>query len=174
MGLFNEKASPAQTAPAERTSTIAPGTTITGDLSGADHVRLEGILHGNVTCRQLTIGESGELCGEAEGDEVVVHGTLRGVIRAKRVTLGPSAKVYGDVDHEVLEVEAGAEVEGRYTRAMQNAKPEKGAGSDKAAIVGQAGPMQKVAPPQSPRRAPQSAAKPAPTEIPDANNVTKH
>ena len=174
MGLFNEKASPAPAASAERMSTIAPGTTITGDVSGADHVLLDGILHGNVSCRRLTIGASGELRGEAEGDEVVVHGTLRGVIRAKRVTLGPSAKVFGDVDHEVLEVEAGAEVEGRYTRALQQAGAGKTAETDKAAIASHSGPMQKEAPPPSPRRGAKPAAKPLPPDISDASNATKH
>jgi len=174
MGLFNEKASPAPAPPVEKSTTIAPGTTITGDIAGADHVLLDGVLLGNIACRRLTIGPSGELRGEAEGEEVVVHGTLRGVIRAKRVTLGQSAKVYGDVDHEVLQVDAGAEVEGRYFRALHQAGAYEAGTTDKAAITAQAGPMQKETPPQSPRRARQTSGKPMPPDMPEANNATKH
>eukprot|EP00752_Nemacystus_decipiens_P000447 g447.t1 len=108
---------PASAEPARKTSEIAEGLTIVGELDGEGDVRLDGRLEGNVRCRALVIGRSGELVGRVSAQEVSVEGTVRGDIRATQVTLAASAVVVGDVAHEVLEVAAGAKIEGRYSRA---------------------------------------------------------
>ena len=151
MGLFSDNAPK----PASRTSSmptvIAAGTVITGDLSGGADVQLDGVLHGNVQCTQLTIGATGQLHGEAVVEDLVVLGEVHGEIRARKVRLGDTAKVYGDVDHEILEVEAGAEVEGRYSRAV--ADKSTGDGVKAHIPIGvKTGAMQREAPPVAPSR----------------------
>lgn len=102
-------------------SVIARGLSLTGDLSGNGTVRLDGHFNGTITCSELIIGSDGHLEGKVEADKVLVEGRLDGDVQAKTVTLTRSAKVIGNVHHQVLEVEAGATVEGRYSQT----KPEK-------------------------------------------------
>ncbi|RVU38574.1 polymer-forming cytoskeletal protein [Hwanghaeella grinnelliae] len=151
MGLFSDNAPKTAPRSTAMPTVIAAGTVITGDLSGGADVQLDGILHGNVDCAQLTIGATGQLHGEAVVENLVVFGEVHGEIRARKVRLGDTAKVYGDVDHEILEVEAGAEVEGRYSRAGV----EKTAGDGVKAHIPiglKSGAMQREAPPAAPSR----------------------
>lgn len=153
MGLFKDDPPKAKNASASTSGTmptvIAAGTVITGDLSGGADVQLDGVLNGNVDCTRLTIGTTGALHGEAKVEELVVLGEVRGEILARKVRLGPTAKVYGDVDHEILEVEAGAEVEGRYSRAVV-AKGTSEATKANIPIGAASGAMQREAPPTAP------------------------
>ena len=151
MGLFSDNAPAAKKSTAEMPTVIAEGTLITGDLSGAANVQLDGTLKGNVQCKHLTVGATGQLHGEAAVEELVVLGEVRGEIKARKVRLGSTAKVYGDVDHEVLEVEAGAEVEGRYSRAATG-KPTAESAKAKIPMGAQGGAMQREAPPAAPSR----------------------
>lgn len=151
MGLFNDDAAKPKTASASMPTVIAAGTVITGDLSGGAEVQLDGVLNGNVECARLTIGASGQLNGQAVVEDLTVLGEVRGEIRSRKVRLGNTAKVYGDVDHEILEVEAGAEVEGRYSRAGV----EKSAGDVAKAHIPlgmKSGAMQREVPPSAPSR----------------------
>ena len=179
MGLFSDKNTVPNVATTMTATSIAEGTTINGDLTGGDHVVLEGKVCGNVDCRQLTIGKTGELHGEVAADEMLVLGTVVGVIRAKKVTLGQTAKVYGDVDHEELEVEAGALVDGRYTHTVHqraDVGSEKNTDSPaKAKITSRPGAMQKEALPlagDSQNKI--GAAQRQNTNAPEGSGVTKH
>jgi cytoskeletal protein CcmA (bactofilin family) len=111
-------AKPADKPVERRLSEIAEGLSIVGEMSGEGDVRLNGRFEGNIRCRALTIGKTGELVGRVTAQEVDVHGTVRGDIRATQVTLASSATVLGDVQHDVLEVAAGARIEGRYTHGL--------------------------------------------------------
>ena len=151
MGLFSDDAPKPKTAAVTMPTVIAAGTVIKGDLAGGADVQLDGVLHGNVQCTHLTIGATGALHGEAAVDTLVVLGEVRGEIRAHKVRLGSTAKVYGDVDHEILEVEAGAEVEGRYSRT--GAEKTVGDGAKAHIPIGtKSGAMQREAPPAAPSR----------------------
>ncbi|MEQ8603325.1 MAG: polymer-forming cytoskeletal protein [Marivibrio sp.] len=118
-----EKASVApETAAARRkVSEITAGLTVVGRIEGDGDVRLDGRLEGDVRCRALTIGSTGELIGRIEAEELTVQGRIEGDVRAKRVRLEATAKVIGDVAHDVLEVAAGATIEGRYSRGAAKA-----------------------------------------------------
>lgn len=112
----NQESIPESKPTAKSKSLIAPGMVLTGDLDGDGDVRLEGTLEGNLRCRAVTIGDQGTLKGTISAQEVVIEGRIEGDIRAKTVKLMPTAVMIGDVHHEILEVAAGAQVEGRYSR----------------------------------------------------------
>ena len=128
MGVFQSKPEPrpvSKSNSSENASNggetlIAAGVVFTGDLEGAGNVTLEGKIIGNVHCKRLRIGPSGTLEGKAVVESLVVDGAIEGSISAKSVLFGKNAQVSGDVHHEVLEVEAGARVEGRYVREKAN------------------------------------------------------
>ncbi len=99
-------------------SVIAEGIEIGGELQGAGDVQLDGGFTGTIKCHALTIGQTGKMDGKVEAEQVTILGYLKGEIRSKKVRLKNSAHVVGDVYHDVLEVEAGAKIEGRYSRKM--------------------------------------------------------
>ena len=102
---------------------IAAGTRVEGNLIVSGGIHLEGIVRGNVTCEAggtalLTIARKGVVEGIVEVPRVVVHGEVRGDIRAKdKVELGATAKVSGNVSYGVIEMAAGAIIQGRLIAA---------------------------------------------------------
>lgn len=103
-------------APARKPSTVAEGLSVTGDIQGEGDLRIDGRLDGSVACRNLTVGRTGGVFGRIKADTVIVEGRIEGEVEARSVTLRESAHMLGDVDHEVISVEAGAVMEGRYSR----------------------------------------------------------
>ena len=98
---------------------IGPGTRIEGNLIVTGGVHLEGYVKGNVTTGPdgtagLSIGPRGIVEGVVEVPRVLVHGEVRGDIRAKeKVELGAGARVSGNVSYGVIEMTAGAVIQGR-------------------------------------------------------------
>ncbi len=102
---------------------IGAGTRVEGNLIVTGGVHLEGFVRGNVTCEQgaeahLTIAKNGVVEGIVEVPRVIVHGEVRGDIRAReKVELGASARVSGNVAYTVIEMAAGAVIQGRLVAA---------------------------------------------------------
>ena len=99
---------------------IAAGTRIEGHLIVSGGVHLEGYVHGNVSAdgdtsaAVLSIAPQGIVEGNVEVPRVIVNGEVRGDIRARdRVELGPTARVSGNVSYGVIEMAAGAVIQGR-------------------------------------------------------------
>ncbi len=95
-------------------SIVSGGLLVSGNLNCDGDLQIEGAVEGDVTSRQLRIGEGGSVKGTVVADEVVIKGTVIGKIKARKVTLAGMAKVRGDVVHQIIVVEAGAEVEGNF------------------------------------------------------------
>lgn len=107
--------------PVRARSHIAHGMFIQGDIEGDIDLLLEGRLEGNVRCRSITIGRTGEVIGRVVAHEAILDGKVVGDIEAKSVKLNQTAQMIGDVRHEVIEVASGACIEGHYGRI--DAKP---------------------------------------------------
>ena len=90
---------------------------IIGDVVSDGEVRIEGRLEGDINCKNVTVAEDAEVRGNVDAEELTLRGALVGSVRAKVVRLMASSLMMGDVAHEVLKVEAGAKVEGRYRPA---------------------------------------------------------
>ncbi len=116
-GHFEEEMSP-QTAsqrdnrPAQHTI-IPPGVTITGNLSSAGDVHLEGEIHGHITCRGLTLTGQPMIKGSVKAETVRISGTFDGQVQAKKVALTKAARMTGDIYYETLEIELGASFQGK-------------------------------------------------------------
>ena len=110
---------------------IAAGTRIEGNVFVSGGVHLEGTVVGNVVAEPgvaavLSIAPKGVVEGCVEVPRVIVHGEVRGDIKASdKVQLGPTAKVSGDVSYGVIEMAAGAVIQGRLvsSAAAQLAAP---------------------------------------------------
>ena len=98
---------------------IGAGTTVTGDMDFRGGLHLEGRIVGDVrgepgSAATLTIGNEGVIEGSVSVDTLVLNGTVRGDVTGReRVELGATATVEGNVSYKVLQMQAGARVDGR-------------------------------------------------------------
>ena len=130
---------------------IGAGTTVTGDLvfRGGLHLsgRIVGDVHGEAGAgSSLTIGVDGVIEGSVQVDELVLNGTVRGdVIARERVELGNTAQVDGNVSYTVLQMAAGARVNGRMIHqplgqpALPSPESPEPSGEDPAEASGEEG-----------------------------------
>lgn len=100
------------------TSLIARGTIIRGDLhfTGALHVdgRIEGAIVAEGEDSVLTISDQGQVIGEIRVPHAVIDGRVDGnVLIDSRLELAAKACIAGDVHYRLLEMAAGAQVNGR-------------------------------------------------------------
>jgi cytoskeletal protein CcmA (bactofilin family) len=124
--MFGRKKKPA---PAKIETLIGAGTRIEGNLIVTGGVHLEGYVKGNVStgpdgAAVLSIGPQGVVEGIVDVPRVIVHGEVRGDIRARdKVELGAGARVSGNVSYGVIEMAAGAVIQGRLVAPAAPAAP---------------------------------------------------
>ena len=105
-------------APLGSTTLIAKGTVIRGDVSFAGALFLEGRIEGTLKAdgaeAVLTLSEQGCVHGEIHAPRVTVNGEVKGDIHAtERLELAGAARVEGNVHYKLLEMAAGARIDGR-------------------------------------------------------------
>jgi cytoskeletal protein CcmA (bactofilin family) len=98
---------------------IGPGTEITGDVRFQGCLHIDGKVTGEVVGQveggcALTLGASGVVEGNLTVAHVIVDGTVIGDVRAsERAELASGARIEGTVYYGVLEMDEGAEVNGK-------------------------------------------------------------
>ena len=107
------------------TTLIGMGTTVVGDVRFAGGLHLEGRIEGNVEATdketRLDISDEGRVTGEIHVGTVIVNGTVEGDIYAdNRLVLGTRAHIDGNVYYNVLEMAAGAAVNGKLIHRPAN------------------------------------------------------
>lgn len=101
------------------TSLISRGVTIRGDVQFSGTLHLDGVVEGSVHADAgsdgvLTISETGRVIGRVEVPHAVINGGVTGDIDvSERLELAPLARIDGDVQYQVLEMAAGAQVNGK-------------------------------------------------------------
>jgi cytoskeletal protein CcmA (bactofilin family) len=93
-------------------STIGEDLTITGDVTSTGTLVVDGRVQGDVRCLSLVLGETSQIEGNVNAEEVVIRGRLIGSVRGQRVMLQANAHVEGDLFHNDLAMEQGAYFEG--------------------------------------------------------------
>ncbi len=97
-------------------SIIPADLKITGDLVSSGDIHVEGVIHGNITCRTLTLTGQPVVKGSVKAETVRVSGTFNGKVEAKKVALTKAAKMMGEIYYETLGIEPGALFEGKVSR----------------------------------------------------------
>lgn len=110
------------------TTLIGPETVIHGDVAfgGGLHIdgKIEGSLHANDSSSAvLTISDKGVVNGEIQAPHVIVNGVVKGDITAsERLELAGKARIEGNVYYKLLEMAAGAQINGKV---VHQAEPRK-------------------------------------------------
>jgi cytoskeletal protein CcmA (bactofilin family) len=112
---------------------IGAGTRIIGDVQFTGGFHVDGHVKGNVdappdSSATLSVSDSGVVEGSVAVPNVVLNGSVKGDILAHdRVELGATARVTGNVYYALIEMEMGAEINGKLIhepRKAQSARQE--------------------------------------------------
>lgn len=101
------------------TTIIARGVSFRGDVQFVGSLHVEGNVTGTVTAdgesnALLTLNAGGRIEGEVSVPNAVIDGEVAGNIHcSNRLELAPDARIEGDVHYKVLELAAGATINGR-------------------------------------------------------------
>ena len=100
------------------TTLIAEGTTIRGDIEFSGGLHLDGAVEGSLSAQGeqavLTVSDKGRVTGEIRAPNAVINGEVKGdVMISERLELAVHARVEGNVYYKVLEMAAGAQVNGK-------------------------------------------------------------
>jgi cytoskeletal protein CcmA (bactofilin family) len=123
------------------TTLIAKGTTIRGDLtfSGAIYLegRIEGTLRADGIDACLTLSDQGTVVGEIHAPRVVLNGEVKGDVHAaERLELAEAARIEGNIYYKVLEMAAGAQINGKMVHQSDAPKRLPAPETDSAAAAG--------------------------------------
>lgn len=116
----NGRASPFGSASVMGASVIGTDLTILGEkitIISQNRLQIDGDIRGDVTGKQVVIGEDGSVIGTVCAEQIEVRGGVRGAIKAQSVTLHPTSVVEGDIFHQTLAISEGAQFDGRVRRA---------------------------------------------------------
>jgi len=97
-------------------SLIGADVRIVGNITTEGEIQIDGQLEGDIVCHHLLIGESGRITGEVTAETTRVHGEVIGKITAGAVVIARAGRIAGDIIHDSIEIEAGAQLEGRLIR----------------------------------------------------------
>lgn len=107
-------------------SIICNDMEIKGSISSEGALHIDGIVDGDVTAGDITIGPTGKVIGEVKAEAVKVKGEVLGSIRARRIELETGARVEGDILHASLSIQPNAIFEGQVKHSedpLKNAAP---------------------------------------------------
>lgn len=116
--MFGNDKRNAKVAVAAISTLIAEGTRIRGDVQFSGGLHLEGVIDGAVSAEGndsvLTLSDKGRINGEVHVSNAVVNGSVNGdIFVTERLELAGNARIEGNVHYKVLEMAAGAQVNGK-------------------------------------------------------------
>ena len=111
---------------AGKTSLIAVGAELHGDLRFQGAVQVDGKVIGNLVAREgmVRVSAQGQVEGEIRAPHVVIDGEVIGDVHASgHLELGVRARVRGNLYYALMEMAMGAQIEGRLCRLQDEARP---------------------------------------------------
>ncbi|MGN6195016.1 MAG: bactofilin family protein [Ginsengibacter sp.] len=116
----NKDQQPLEINPQEISTIIGEGYTFTGEIRGASVIRIEGKVIGNIHVEGgVVLGENGNIEGDIFTKSAIIHGTLNGNIKAVQLEIKKSGCINGDITTDTLEIELGAEYNGKLNMKRQ-------------------------------------------------------
>jgi cytoskeletal protein CcmA (bactofilin family) len=108
---------PASAAASASKSVFSSDLRITGEVSSAGTLEIQGEVDGNVSARALLIGSEGRVSGTVQADSIEVKGQLDGKVSTQSFTLRAPARVTADITYTSVVIESGATIEGHFALA---------------------------------------------------------
>jgi len=108
---------------------VGENTRIEGDLHFVGGCHIDGQVNGSVTVDNdpdgfLSVSEYGCVKGNVSVPRVALSGTVDGdLVVTEKAELGPTARVIGNVYYNLIEIAAGAEINGKLIHEEEAPKP---------------------------------------------------
>ena len=120
--MFNKKnkQQPLEINQQEISTIIGEDYVFTGELKGISVVRIEGKIIGNVNIESgIVLGEKGSIEGDVITRSAIIYGTVHGNLKAAQLEIKKTGYVTGDITTDTLEIELGAQYNGRLNMQKQ-------------------------------------------------------
>ena len=107
------------------TTLVSSDTVIVGDVRFCGNLDVEGLVQGNILAEPgrdalLRVIGKGRVEGEIRVPNVIINGEVKGNVYATgRLELAPKSRVEGNVFYRMVEMAAGAEVNGSLTHMAE-------------------------------------------------------
>jgi cytoskeletal protein CcmA (bactofilin family) len=108
---------PDRATPSGKTSVLGSDLKITGEITSAGNIEVQGDVDGTITAKGLVVGPDGKVTGIVTAENVEVKGRLDGKVTSKTFSLRSTAVVAADVTYTSIVIENGAQIEGRFIKA---------------------------------------------------------
>lgn len=96
-------------------SVLGADVVVTGNIAASVDLHLDGRVEGDVSCASLVQGRDSVIRGAVSAEVARLAGTVEGSIDVRDLVIQASARITGDVTYEKLNVEQGAQVDGRFS-----------------------------------------------------------
>jgi cytoskeletal protein CcmA (bactofilin family) len=111
---------------AENSGNIVIGNdvSIKGVLVVPNRAVINGHIDGEITAKELVVGQTGRIVGHAKTERADIHGEINQTLVVNQsLILRSTGKVVGVVHYSELEIEKGGLVEGKMTQQTTAEKP---------------------------------------------------
>lgn len=98
-------------------SILAADIILKGNIKSAGTVEVQGRVDGDIEAKVLVIGADGRVTGAVRAETVEIRGRLNGKASCGNFTLRSASHVTAEVNYEVITIESGAQIDGRFVRA---------------------------------------------------------
>jgi cytoskeletal protein CcmA (bactofilin family) len=124
MAVFKTQKEKLVTDGPDKLNRIVDGAEIRGDISVVTSIRIDGLVHGNISCAaKLVLGETGKIVGNVICQNAEVEGLVEGELQIQdRLVLKSTAKIYGNIITQSIVIEEGAIFDGvcKMNNALMN------------------------------------------------------
>ncbi|WP_425228140.1 bactofilin family protein [Sphingomonas sp.] len=105
-------------------SLIGGDVVITGNIAATVDLHIDGRIDGDTSCAALVQGPDSVIRGGVTAKTARIAGRFEGSITADELIILATARVTGDCSYGRLQIEAGAQIDGRLTSRESDAKLE--------------------------------------------------
>jgi len=109
-----------------KTSLIAAGAELSGDLRFQGALQVDGRVDGNVQTSDgmVRVSVEGQVEGDVRAPHIVIDGEVIGDVHAsEHLELGARARVRGNLYYGLMEMAMGAQIEGRLCHLKDQLRP---------------------------------------------------
>lgn len=109
----------------EISTIIGEGFVFTGKLQGTAAIRIEGKIVGDVNVEGgVILGEKGTIEGNLNTKSAVIFGSVHGNVKSIQLEIKKTGNVNGDITTDTLEIELGAQYNGKLNMKRQQPIPQ--------------------------------------------------
>ena len=92
---------------------IGEGATIKGEINEENEITIQGIVDGDIQCKDLIVGKTGSIKGKIKADTLTVEGSVEGEIDIKDLLkLMSSSHVSGKICYGSVQINEGGKLIG--------------------------------------------------------------